>query len=126
MNSTELLEKIQTLREKKAAMETMLDDQISSYAAMLDAQLTAEGLTKQTCETAIAFYTHPKDIKVTDWTGLLGFVQAKGAYDILQKRIAPGAVQVRLDAGEDIPGIKVGEPKKTLVIKSLKEVKDEA
>lgn len=50
-------------------------------------------------------------LQVKDWTKFYAYMFKKKSPELLQKRLSEGAVQERLEAGEDIPGVEIFKTK---------------
>ena len=51
---------------------------------------------------------HTKDVpQVKDWAKFYAYVKKTGQFDLMQRRLADGAVKERLEAGKKLPGVEV-------------------
>jgi hypothetical protein len=116
-----LIEMIQALRKKKDMVVETYDNRIESLRSELETYMKTEKIEKARGDTATAYFTHPREAKVTDWNNVLWYVKEKNAFDILERRISVKAIEARLQAGEIIPGVTLGKPKTVLNIRALKE-----
>jgi hypothetical protein len=55
--------------------------------------------------------------QVKDWPGIYAYIKKHGAFELLQKRLAEGAVKERLEAGEKMDFIEIFQAKKVSVTK---------
>lgn len=121
MDLEELLDTIQALRAKRDSVVAMYDDAIETKRAQLEQLMKENGEEKIRGELATAFFQRPTTVKVDDWNEVFKFVKEKGAFDIIQKRVSPAALQKRIEAGEKIKGVTVVKGELTLAIRSKKE-----
>lgn len=121
MNNEELLNKIQGLKDKRDTMNDLYDDQIKTYMGMLEAKLLAEGATGLKTSEATAYWSPQTKVEVKDWNKVMEFVYKNKAFDILQKRITPTALEARINAGASIEGVTLTKGAKTFIIKGAKE-----
>lgn len=115
----ELLDTINLLKSKQAMTNDLYEKQIKGLTKELEKSLMKEG--KDCCETktAVAFYRKDTKVEVEDWQEVLDYVEANGAFDILQRRIAPAALVRRIEADGAIKGVTISEGK-TLIVKGKK------
>lgn len=111
----ELLDSIQTMKDKRDSIVEMYDTKIKELSEVLEKQMSLIGQDKAESGNAIAYWRKGTSIDVADWDALSKYVTEHEAFDILQKRIAPAALQARLDAGEEIAGVTVKETKTFIV-----------
>lgn len=107
MDSTELLNKIQYLKDKKDATVAMYDDQIKMLTAQLEQQMEVEGVTKLEGDFASAYWRSSDKVELTDQAEFLKFVKTYDAFDLFSKTISVTAFRERSDAGETIPGAQI-------------------
>lgn len=118
MNSEELLNKIQALKQKRDAVTEMYDDQITTLTTQLGVVLGEGNGLKTECATA--YWQSNTSVKVEDWNAVMEYVYANKAFDVLQRRISPAQLKARIDAGAVIAGITISDSK-TLIIKGVKD-----
>ena len=118
MNSEELLNKIQALKQKRDAVTEMYDDQITLLTATLGATLGEGNGLKTECATA--YWQSNTNVKVEDWNAVMEYVSKNNAFDILQKRISPAQLEKRIEAGAKIVGVTITKGT-TLIIKGAKD-----
>lgn len=124
--STEIiLDRIQELKDKKAAVEDMYNSQIDTYMAMLKEKMDQDGLDKFQTAGASATLSDIDQVEVTDWNDLFEYMEKHKAFSILQRRVAISEVTARLNAGEKIPGVKTSKVKRLTVRARKQGAKDE-
>jgi len=105
-------------RQKRDMIAATHDDKIKRMTSLLETFMRATKIASVKSENASASFRQVKAVGVDDWAKVFSFVEENNAYDILQKRITPTAVQARLDAGEVIPGVTV-ESHTEFVVRAL-------
>jgi len=114
------LESLQALRAKRDAVMAGLDDLIETKRKLLDAAMRNANRQTVKCTTATAYYQKDTRIEVADWNAVMDYVYKNKAWDVLQKRIAPAALELRMKNGAKIAGVTVTNGSK-LAIRSVKE-----
>lgn len=115
----ELLDSIRTLQEKRDATVETYNDRIESLMGMLEARMKVEGKDSLEFNGAIAFYRGNTKVDVQDWDAVMKYVKEKDAFDILQRRISPAQLEARINAGDNIKGVKISHGK-TLIVQGKK------
>lgn len=64
----------------------------------------ASGVAGKKARIAVANKEVPQ---VEDWDALYTYVKKNNAFELLQRRLADGAVKERLEANEKVPGVKI-------------------
>lgn len=126
MDLEELLDSIQALRAKRDSIVAMYDDAIETKRAKLVLMMKDRKEKKVQGELATAYFKPTETITVGDWNEVFKFVKAKGAFDILQRRLSLTALKNRIKAGEKIKGVAVVEGDPVLTIRSKKEESEDA
>lgn len=120
-----MLDDLQALRAKRDNLVDMMDDLIDTKRAELAAAMKAANVPKLQTPKATAYYQKHTKVVVKDWVQVSKFVVENNATDILEKRIAVGALEKRMDAGESIPGVTL-EKSRQLTIRAASKGKDNA
>lgn len=115
----ELLDTIELMKAKQKATNDLYDDQIAVLTKSLEKELMKAGKDCYETKTAVAFYRSNPKVDVEDWNVVMEYIAANGAFDILQRRISPAALETRINAGADIKGVKISKGK-TLIVKGKK------
>lgn len=104
------------LRDHKAAIKATAEAQANAITvqmikleAWLKQQADQLGVTQFKTTSGTAFFKTDDYATVADWDAVLAFIQANGAYDLLEKRVAKIAVRGYLDEHKQLPpGINYG------------------
>lgn len=115
----ELLDMVQTEKDKLDALTKMYEDRIKKLRYELQLRMANLGQRELTGTKAKAVIKPVKNVTVSDWDDVQKYVKTHDAFDILQRRISPAAAQARVDAGEDIPGLLI-VPADELMITKIK------
>jgi Gp157 protein len=113
----ELLDLIQTEKDKLDALTKMYEDRIEKLRYELQLRMANLGQRELTGTKAKAVIKRVKNVAVSDWDDVQKYVKTHDAFDILQCRISPAAAQARIDAGEVIPGLTVAPGDKLMITK---------
>lgn len=98
------------LRAKKAAAKKVVDEIEEQEKAVKDYLI--ENLPKSSATGAIgklakAQVLTKQEPSVEDWDKLYAHVSKTKSWDLLQRRVATGAVKERWEAGKQVPGVGV-------------------
>lgn len=115
-----LIDQAQRLRAKRDTMVGAIDEQIAAVRSAIEAEMRADKLTGANGSEARASFKTVATVEATDWSALYRFIESYRAYDLLQRRLSVGAVRDRIEAGEKVPGVELGE-RTELVITMLKK-----
>lgn len=113
----DLLDEIKDLENKRDLYVDTINGQIENLRENLQAMMEDEHLDKITSTKAQAQIQKTTDVTVNDWDAVLGFVSKHKAFDILQRRISPTALQAHINAGEKVPGVTVKEGSRFVISK---------
>lgn len=105
--ANELLGKIEAITAEKKRQVAFYDEQLEKLKSQLAASMRMLDTKTASYGNASACWRKSTSVEVGDWNAVMEFVDKNKAYDIIQRRIAPAALEKRLQAGEDIPGVKV-------------------
>ena len=110
MTQDELVEKYVALRDKKAALVAAhkaevakMDTVLDKVEAVLLLQFQKQGVESVRTPSGTAFKNVKTSVTVADWDAALGFVQANGAWHMLDKKLNKTAVLAYKDEHNDIP-----------------------
>ena len=115
----ELLDTIELLKQRRDATNTLYDDQISMLTKELEKELMKAGKDCAETKTAVAFYRSSPKVEVEDWNALAEYIKENDAFDVLQRRVSPAALENRIKAGANIKGVTITKGK-TLIVKGKK------
>lgn len=120
----DVLAQIQCLKNKRDLQVDTYNARIKTLSDYLENNMAVSSVLKLVGPTATAYYRQNTNIKVVNWPAFMQYVEEHKAMDMLQKRVSPKAVELRLGAGEKIKGVTV-EKTETFVIRSGKGGEDE-
>lgn len=78
--------------------------QLKEYIIKTLPKSNASGVAGRVARVTV---TTKEVVQVEDWPKFYKYVKANDAWDLLQRRVAPKAVEDRLEADEKIPGVKL-------------------
>lgn len=108
MKIENLLDQIQTLKNKRDLLVDTYEVKIEHLAKQLQVMMTKAGVSKAATGLATAtIKTGVSKVTVTDWAAVDEFILKHDALDLLERRISEKAVLARLDANEVIKGVEV-------------------
>jgi phage host-nuclease inhibitor protein Gam len=116
----DILAQIEILTNKKAKIVGLFDGNIELLTMKLKKLMNPEDQHTLYGATHIAFYRKNNKVNVDDWAELHKYVVKKNAFDILQKRISPAALQKRIDTGDVIPGVTIVKGEYSFIIQPIK------
>lgn len=116
----DLIEKIMALKAKKAKVSAPLDDMIEMYSAKLRKAMEEDDRHTEYGDTGMAFFRPNPTAEVNDWDAVQTYVIKHKAFDILSKRISVAALQRRINAGENVPGVSLKAGGRSFIVQSLK------
>jgi hypothetical protein len=112
-----LLAQIQALRTKRDRMTELFNEQIEMLGFKLQERMENDGLDKFKSEVALAYFTTPKTAEVSDWVSFSDYIIKNNALDLLEKRVSVGALEKRIEAGENVKGVTILTGEKKLIIR---------
>lgn len=104
-----ILGKIEALRDKLAVYEDLYGSQINKLQDELKQFMDMVGLPKAETGKLSAFWRRSAQADVSDWDAVMKYVWDNKAIDLIQRRISPGMLTKRLEAGEKINGVAIKE-----------------
>ncbi len=104
-----LRDKKSTIKAAFEAEEKLLNEKLDKIGAWIKEQADAQGVTSFKTKHGTAFLSTTDFANVADWDAVLNFIQANGAYDMLEKRVSKKAVRAWIDNTKAVPpGINFG------------------
>ena len=107
MKIEDLLDQIQTLKNKRDLLVDTYEVKIEHLAKQLQALMKDAGVSKVATGLATATIKTADKVVVTDWAAVDEFILKHDALDLLERRISGKAVLARLAAHEDVKGVAV-------------------
>lgn len=96
------------LREKRLAMQKEVDAVEAEEKALKEHLIQnlpkseASGVAGKKCRVSVVTKPIPQ---VEDWDAVYKYIKRTGSFELLQRRLADGAVKERWEAGKEIPGV---------------------
>jgi hypothetical protein len=84
--------------DELAKQESALKDHLIDKLPISD----ASGIAGKVARATIVLKSTPK---IDDWPKFCAYVKRTGAFELMQRRLSAEAVNERLEAGKDIPGV---------------------
>lgn len=110
MKFDELIEKYVILRDQKALLKADYDQKKAGLDALLDKmeavilkQFDALGTDSVKTSAGTAYRSMRTSATVADWDALLAFIQANGAWEMLEHRCNKTAIEQFKSANDDLP-----------------------
>ena len=106
-----LIDNLHEARQTRLAAQRELDslkeDEVAAELKVL-AELQKASLQKAAGKRASVSITVKTvgQVEPERWNDVYAFIKKRGAFDLLQKRLNNAAVRERVEAGEEIPGVK--------------------
>ncbi len=82
-----------------------LEEKASELKAALITELERSGVPAIGCDTATFTLVQKEVPTATDWNALYRFIKEQDAFDLLQRRLSPEAVEVRWSDDVVVPGV---------------------
>lgn len=120
----DLLEEIQSLKTQRGLQVAALTDLIEIKTKKLEQMMRAMGTPKVISPSASAYFKKVRQVELTDFDQVLRYAVVCNAPDLIERRVAKKALELRIEAGEEIPGVKLLEAKETFIIQAVKEGKE--
>lgn len=116
VNVDQVIAAYMTLRAKKDAIEGETKQKVSEIKAKMEkleawikTQADAQGVTSFKTKHGTAFLTTTDYANVADWDAVLEFIQTKGAFEMLEKRVSKTAVRNYVENDKFVPpGVNYG------------------
>lgn len=104
------------LRDEKRAIDNdakqrtaAITEKLDKLEAWIRTQAEAQGVTSFKTTAGTAFITTADFASVADWDATLEFIKTNNAYEMLERRVAKGAVRAYIDETKQVPpGINYG------------------
>lgn len=107
------VDKMARTRSTRLALSKRVDDfkaEEKELQGHLLKLLGAQRLESGSGKLAVGTITRKQVGQIVDWPAYFAWMTDQNALDMVQKRVAVGALQERLDAGEELPpGLKLAE-----------------
>lgn len=125
MNALEdLVEEIQSLKAQLASQVAALTDLIEIKTQKLEQMMRVTDTPKVVAPSATAYFKKVRQIELTDFDQVLRYAVVANAPDLIERRVARKALELRIETGEEIPGVKLLEAKETFIIQAARKGKE--
>lgn len=116
VNVDQVIAAYMTLRSQKDSIEAATKEKVSGIKAKMEkleawikTQADAQGVTSFKTKHGTAFLTTTDYANVADWDAVLEFIQSKGAFEMLEKRVSKTAVRNYVENDKFVPpGVNYG------------------
>jgi hypothetical protein len=116
VNVDQVIAAYMTLRSQKDSIEAATKEKVSGIKAKMEkleawikTQADAQGVTSFKTKHGTAFLTTTDYANVADWDVVLEFIQSKGAFEMLEKRVSKTAVRNYVENDKFVPpGVNYG------------------
>lgn len=116
VNVDQVIAAYMTLRSQKDSIEAATKEKVSGIKAKMEkleawikTQADAQGVTSFKTKHGTAFLTTTDYANVADWDAVLEFIQTKGAFEMLEKRVSKTAVRNYVENDKFVPpGVNYG------------------
>lgn len=104
----EMADRFYTLREERLAAQKLVDKMQKEETELKDqlidsiSKSDATGVSGQLVQVTVVTKPQPQ---VVDWDALYAYISRRKAWDLLQRRLSPPAVQARWEDGKEVPGV---------------------